>query len=498
MSSFMRQRLHLESLEGRTLPAVNVAATINGISFADDSRYEPPDTDVAVGPSYVVETVNDSVALFDRASGQRLYLVKLNNFFSPLGNTTTLGDPVVTYDELTGQFVLGVLDYPSGYDRFDVAVTNDADPLDGWTLARYDTLHDGTTGSYFADYPKVGYNADAWVFSLNMIHGGFTGFNHVDTLSIDKSDLTGYLQVVPGAEANSTLAPATMHGANPGDPMWLVETNTATSLTVVKMTDVLSDSPTYTFTDVPVAFYGIPPNAPQPGGGSINVSQIGNRIMNAVMRNGQLLTDHTVAVGSAAAVRWYQIDTTGATPVVVQTGTINQGPGVYTYYPAIEVNSQGDLGLTFMESSATEYGSMYVTGRSASDPAGTLQTPVLAWAGSNRYTGTRAGDYSGISVDPTDGVSFWAANEYMGTPLWDTGIATFGVSPAGTSSALGTALTPEPLLLPTRHDPLNVPVPNRQVVAPSDQRVEPPKKDPEPVAPRWSIQVDPPDDWLTV
>jgi plastocyanin len=81
--------------------------------------------------------------------------------------------------------------------------------------------------------------------------------------------------------------------------------------------------------------------------------------------------------------------------------------------------------------------SVYVTGRLSSDPSGQMETAVEAQAGQAVYTGFdgspyRAGDFSGITVDPSDG-SFWAANEYAtsSTSLaanWGTVIANFKVT----------------------------------------------------------------------
>src|SRR5260370_6890865 len=98
-------------------------------------------------------------------------------------------------------------------------------------------------------------------------------YDHVDTLSIDKASLAGFRQMVPGGLTNHTLAPATMHGAFPGDPMWLVEGAGGNSngdaiggavVKVVQMTDVLSANPTYTTTPLPVTPYPIPPRPPHP------------------------------------------------------------------------------------------------------------------------------------------------------------------------------------------------------------------------------------------
>src|SRR5207244_4532734 len=107
--------------------------------------------------------------------------------------------------------------------------------------------------------------------------------------------------------------------------------------------------------------------------------------------------------------RWYQLDTT-STPTLTQSGEINPGSSFATFFPSIDIDIADELGMTYMESSSSEFVSMYVTGRTPGDPAGTMQTGVRTRAGTVNYTGTRAGDYSGTSVDPSDGVMFWSAN----------------------------------------------------------------------------------------
>src|SRR5262249_53068806 len=86
--------------------------------------------------------------------------------------------------------------------------------------------------------------------------------------------------------------------------------------------------------------------------------------------------------------------------------------------------------------SSGEYVSMYVTGRTPSDPLNTLESPVLVKAGQAAFTLSglepsphRAGDFSSVSVDidsaghPLN--SFWAANEYAGpSGNWATWLTT--------------------------------------------------------------------------
>jgi hypothetical protein len=126
-------------------------------------------------------------------------------------------------------------------------------------------------------------------------------------------------------------------------------------------------------------------------------------------------------------------------PTLTQSGRINRGFLVSTYFPSIEINAAGDLGLTYMESSYREYVSMYVTGQKFGAAPGTMQPGVLVHAGEGTYLGTRGGDFSGISVDPAND-TFWAANEYSRSSLelWGTWVANFTVgSPPSAAVVLG-------------------------------------------------------------
>ena len=73
---------------------------------------------------------------------------------------------------------------------------------------------------------------------------------------------------------------------------------------------------------------------------------------------------------------------------------------------------------------------MYVTERTASDRAGTMEAAVKVASGVAKSPDSRVGDYSATTVDPSDGLTFWSANEYQGTDFWDTHIASFSIAGA--------------------------------------------------------------------
>src|SRR5262249_13773094 len=155
-------------------------------------------------------------------------------------------------------------------------------------------------------------------------------------------------------------------------------------------------------------------------------------------RGGTLVATQDVGILSDMLVhaRWYVLSTNGAAPSLIQDGTLNPGPISHTYMPCAAITASGSIGMTYIQSGDTENMSMYVTGRTANDFPGTMQPGVRVQAGAMDYQGTRAGDFSGLAVDPSDGTSFWGANEYaiatndLSLPNWGTWIAHFNLSPS--------------------------------------------------------------------
>ena len=173
---------------------------------------------------------------------------------------------------------------------------------------------------------------------------------------------------------------------------------------------------------------------------TVITSTIDSRILKVAGANKKLVATHHIAVSATeAAARWYVIDISGATAVLSDEGQVTAGNQTYSFYPGIDINSSGQIGMSYMRSgtdTTTDFISMYVAGRVPSDVAGRMEASVAvpAGAGTANYSdlsGGRAGDISGINIDPVDG-SFWAANEYANTEAganWGTAIANF--SPSG-------------------------------------------------------------------
>jgi hypothetical protein len=201
-------------------------------------------------------------------------------------------------------------------------------------------------------------------------------------------------------------------------------------------------------------------NAPQLG--STDQMQTNDtRILSAAWRRDAQGVEHLVAsqdVGATVArALWYEFFTSTPSPTLNQSGDVG-APGASSYFPSIDIAPNGNIGVNFLESSSSEYMSMYVTGRTISDPLNTTQTPTLVMAGQASYTMLggflessphRAGDYSGIGVDfdssgnPLN--TFWAANEYTDpNGVWATVLMSFSVSPSNPLSPIAVSAIAAP------------------------------------------------------
>ena len=76
----------------------------------------------------------------------------------------------------------------------------------------------------------------------------------------------------------------------------------------------------------------------------------------------------------------------------------------------------GNIGLAYSFAGPNEYAGLRYTGRYTDDPLGEMSVAEqIAVEGSGPQTwGNRYGDYSQMTVDPTDDATFWFTGEYLG------------------------------------------------------------------------------------
>ena len=231
-----RLRLHCEALEGRALLSVSSILGFNGLDHtANPFDLALPTRSARLGRSSYIETLNVTLASYNKSTGAQTASEPFSTFFSSL-SPANFTDPVIDYNEITGKFAIGILDFHADCggnptdSRFDFAISKTSNPSitnpSDWNFHQSTIRPKGR--SFFSDYPKMGYNADGFVVSFNMFFLTLGFFDHVSVLPIanDNTYPDGYRgrahhrcqRYVPTSRLNFTLAPAAEHGSSTGPP----------------------------------------------------------------------------------------------------------------------------------------------------------------------------------------------------------------------------------------------------------------------------------------
>jgi hypothetical protein len=393
----------------------------------------PPDPHLAVGPNHVVQVVNASVAWYTKTGVQQGVLTQ-DAFFQTSG---FMFDAEAIWDPHSQRFMVMTNNRVNSQSRFELAVSDDADPNGAWH--RYSFNVTALANSSSIDSPNIGVDGQAVYLSADF--PPFTSGNFLIFI-VDKAPL---LTGAPNPTTRSLFLTTSQSWGTPvmlssAPAFYLVqgrETPTATEIVLHAITDPLG-APTLTSLPLAVPAYQAPEDPPQLGT-STRPEAFEARFWSAVFRGGRLYATHHQ--GAARVLqRWYEIDMANwplsGTPSLVQSGDVDLGPGVRTSFGSIAVDGQGAIALTYTRSSPTEFLSMARSYRLPSDPPGVL-TPSVTMRSSNAPTFVnRWGDYSGAVADPNaDGV-FWGTGEYF-SGAWGTWIGVWGPCEAPTAYCTG-------------------------------------------------------------
>jgi len=434
-----------------TSPFLNFAGVGNGdYGFAPDAA--PPDTNLSVGDTQVVQWVNESFAVFDKTSGVLLKgPVAGNTIFAALGGgcaSNNDGDPIAHYDRIANRWILTQFSVSTQPFLQCVAVSTSSDATGTYNLYAFNY------GTAFPDYPKLGVWPDAYYITFNIFNNGQT-FAGAKLCAYDRAAMlagtaatqqcfqlsTSFGGVLPGdldgaaAPPAGAPAPFVNFGSNALN-LWRFHVNFASPG---------SSTLTGPF-NVPVAAFtpacGGGTCIPQPGTKN-QLDSLADRLMyRFAYRNGTsaspaetAVVNHSVKVSGnkrsqAVGIRWYQIgNLTSGTPTIVQQGTFAPD-GNSRWMGSIAMDKLGDIAVGYSVSGSSTFPSIRFTGRVPTDPLGTMEaeTPLLDGTGSQTGNLHRWGDYSAMAIDPTDDCTFFYTNQYektSGSFNWSTRIFAF-------------------------------------------------------------------------
>jgi hypothetical protein len=437
----------LAATPGTTLNFAGVGQGDYG--FSPDAA--PPDTNGAVGATQYVQWVNESFAVFNKATGALVLGPRLgNSLWAGFGGgcqNNNDGDPIVQYDKAANRWVFTQFSVSTTPFLQCVAVSTTSDATG--TYNRYSFNY----GTQFPDYPKLGVWPDAYYVSYNIFNNGQT-FAGAKVCAWDSAAMrAGAASATQVCFQLSTsfggLLPSDLDGALPpptGAPNVFVSFG-SNSLNLWRFHVDFTTPANSTLTgpiNLPVAAF----TAACSGGGSCitqpntrqKLDSLADRVMyRFAYRNpagGETaVVNHSVQVGTSkhnshVGVRWYQLgNLTSGTPTVIQQGTFSPD-GTSRWMGSIAMDKVGDIALGYSASSTSVFPSVRFTGRVPTDPLGTMEAEntIKAGGGSQLPNLNRWGDYSAMSVDPVDDCTFFYTNEYLktsGTFNWSTQIGSF-------------------------------------------------------------------------
>jgi hypothetical protein len=432
-----------------------IAGVGNGFSGPQGSfivQYAPPDTVGAVGATQYVQVVNTGMAVFDKATGAVVQgPIPTNALWKGFGGgceSNNDGDATVVYDKAANRWVISQFSVSTTPYLQCVAVSQTSDATGAYN--RYAFSYGNTA---FPDYPKTGVWPDGYYTTFNIFNGN--SFGGAKLCAYDRASMlagnpatqqcfqlsTSYGGVLP-ADLDGSIAPPS------GAPNYLVNFG-SNALNVWKFHVDWSNTANTTLTgptSLAVAAF-----APTCGGGTCvpqaGVSQKLDSLADRMMfrlayrhfadGHESLVATHSVnpngsgrKAKAASAARWYELRLTNGTPSVYQQSTFNPDSS-FRWMGSIAMDKLGDMALGYSVSSGTIHPAIRYTGRLAGDALNTMQAETSLVAGGGSQTGSnlnRWGDYSAMTVDPTDDCTFWYTSEYIpsnGAFNWSTRIGSF-------------------------------------------------------------------------
>ena len=449
----------------------------------------PPDTNMAVGDTQIVQWVNTSYTVCSKTSPYTCGAsIEGNTLWNSLGGVCAAnndGDIIAQWDAQAHRWLLTQNIFAGSYGVC-VAISTTNDATGSYYLYEYPVVNGG-----FPDYPKWG----VWVNNYgetwnNFGTGNFVGpvfcaYNRTKMLAGDKTaeqichQYTGSEDSLLPADLDSPTLPPS------GEDQFAIGSigdvdNSHLSLYSVHINNPADWTKGATFTgdgnDQPIAIATFTPACTGGYGGDCvpqkgitdKADSLGDRLMYrfAYWNDGSGGDQHwfanfdVTASGNQGGIRWMEITAPESAVAPTALSVFQQGTyapdGTWRWMGSLTRDKAGDILLGYSESCGSTcpggtptYPSIYVAGRTPSDAAGTLESEVqlVAGAGSQPDTSNRWGDYSAMRIDQ-DGCTFWYTQEYYKTTAqfdWSTQVGSFTFAGCGGGGGPQVSLAPTSL-----------------------------------------------------
>jgi hypothetical protein len=440
----------------------------------------PPDTNGAAGATQFVQMVNSDFAVYSKTGQVLRHATPINMLWSAVGGECAAhndGDPVVVYDQFANRWLLSeFVALPAAGEDYGecVAISTTSDATGTYNLYFFDWGPDT-----FLDYPHIGVWPDGYYLTANEFGSTLPTSLGAAAIALERSKMLAgqparfvwfdesaanpvggqYIGQLPGDVDGSKLPPAGAPNviAEVDDPSSVPPTGTDAGFDLrlwrfhvdwanpANSTFGNNGQPSFTLPVAPFVrpqcVYGYGDCALQKGGPQ-GLDVLGDRLMfRLAYRNfgdhQSLVLNHTVKADTVEGIRWYEVRNPLNAPTIYQQGTYAPTDSVTNpqsrWMGSVAMDKQGNIALGYSASGPNDYPSIRYTGRAAGDATGQMtQAEQVLYTGQGPQTEAegRWGDYSELSVDPTDDCTFWYTQEYLTTDTvaigsWATRVGSF-------------------------------------------------------------------------
>jgi hypothetical protein len=422
---------------GQPLAPATVASDFEGGTDVDPES--PPDTHGAVGSQEFVEVTNSHIDIFSKSVPTTRTNISLAAFFGYF--TQALFDSRVVYDSTWNRWIVTSEAFPESptVQYHFVAISTTSSATGSFFIYQ---LNVAFRSGDFWDFPQLGMDQDAIIITAN-IFDALGNPQGADMFAVAKARLYNGLgfSVPVFTGLVGTLAPPIVLDQN-ATTFLIAAQPSGSALQLYALHDSSRAGITLTGpVDVPVGAYNMPLPAEQPAacsGPANSLDTSDSRFVNASTQVGDSLWQvHTIDIVGLPTPRFYQINT--ATNSVTQSGYFfAAGPSSYDFNASIAANSDNDVFVTWTSTDPSAGTNAQV--RFAACDHNDGPTCVLG-AGSALFTSAtcltgdfdfrfghqRWGDYSAVSVDPSNPRQAWLVNEKINSAVdWGSRIGTVG------------------------------------------------------------------------
>ncbi len=415
----------------------------------------PPDPNLSVGDTQVVQWINSIYAVYDKTTGALVAgPIAGNALWAGFGGecqTLNEGDIIAQWDKAAHRWLMAQNVFYSGPYASCIAISTSADATG--TYYRYEFSMDG-----YPDNPKFGIWTNSYVQTNNDLTGPYRAnpciYDRAKMLVGDSSAeqvcfvlSTSDLSLLP-ADIDSNIPPPANQDVFLIGSLGAVDTSHLSLYSIhVDWSNPQGATITGTGNSQLIAIPTFTPACngryqancvPEQGGESL--ASLGDRLMYRFaywedqpplstgatpplpLPSQHWLVSHAVtASGGQNAMRWYEF--TAPIRAVTVSGMRLFQSGTYApdsnhrWMGSIARDKAGDILMGYSVSSPSMYPSIAVAGRTVTDPLGTLEPEllILSGTGSQISSAGRWGDYTNMAIDGSDGCTFWYTNEFYTT-----------------------------------------------------------------------------------